>query len=533
MFSRVGIGRLAALALALLPGHGLVAADLKPSPLDPRSDRVARWIEDLGHPAFAVRERAEADLLAQGFAAFDALSVAEESADLEISQRARFLLRSMTAHWVRESDPPAVHKILDEYEQKSDQQRADAMERLALMPDDAGVSALCRLARYEKSPLLSKRAALEVMFLPGLGEARAATRAAIIERELGESPRTAAAWLRAYLQAGKGDRAALDAWAELAEDENRQFELAPDETDVQTASLLFYAYAQACAALGDTARAEQVAQRAWSLQPDDSTAHYLVAGQLSRRGLFDWSEREYRRLIELSPSADEPMQQPYALSSRLRLAETMHDQGRELPAAEVLDGLVALMDDKEGGAQVKKVLMETLVRDPEGIRSRAQYFRALHLLTEGRREEALARLEQGVKEDFADADVLISLYELGADDPGLRSRTMAQVAKAVAEYRLDIERMPQDHQGYNQLAWLLANTGGGAAEAIALSHRSLELSPDTASYLDTLAHCYAANHDFENAVKHQTRAAELDPHSGLIRKKLDVFRQAAAKEAGE
>jgi tetratricopeptide (TPR) repeat protein len=306
-------------------------------------------------------------LAALGFAAFDALSVAEENSDLEISQRARFLLRSMTANWVRETDPPAVQKLLETYEQKSDSQRAESMERLALMPDDVGVSALCRLARYEKSPLLSKRAALEVMFLPVSGGPRDAQRAAIIEQELGESPRTAATWLRAYLQAGKGNREALDAWAELAEDENRQFEFAPDETDVQTASLLFYAYGQACAALGDRERAEQVAQRAWALQPEELLSHYMVAVQLSRRGLFDWSEREYRRIMDLASSGDEATL-VYALSSRLRLAETMHDQGRELPAAETLDGLVTLMDDPQMGALVKKLLMENLIRDPEGIR---------------------------------------------------------------------------------------------------------------------------------------------------------------------
>ncbi|MFO0899194.1 MAG: hypothetical protein U0836_17350 [Pirellulales bacterium] len=514
-----------ALLLSSSPGQ---AAESKGTgkPLDP----VSRWIEELGHPSFAVRERAEAELAALGFAAFDALSVAEDSNDLEIAQRARFLLRSMTANWIRETDPPAVQKLLEGYEQKSDQQRAETMERLALMPDDVGVSALCRLARYEKSPLLSKRAALEVLFLPVSGGPRDLQRAEVIERELGESPRTAATWLRAYLQAGKGDRKALDAWAELAEEENRQFELAPDETDTQTASLLFYAYAQACAALGDRERANQVAERAWALQPDDANAHYQIAGQLSRRGLFDWSEREYRRIMDQPLNAEDPMLQAYALSARLRLAETMHDQGRELPAAETLDGLVAMMDAKEGGTEVKKRLIETLVRDPEGIRSRAQYFHALHLLGEGNREQAIARLEQGLKEDFADADVLISLYDLSAAEPDRRSRVLPLVAKAVAEYRLDIERMPQDHQGYNQLAWLLANTGGDAQEAITLSHRSLELSPDTASYLDTLAHCYAAHHEFDNAVKYQSRAAELDPHSGLIRKKLEVFRQQAAKQ---
>jgi hypothetical protein len=140
-----------------------IAADSKPGG-GPEVDEVSQWIEDLGNPSFEIRELAEAELAALGFAAFDALTVAEESDDLEISQRARFLLRSMTASWVRESDPPEVKKLLEGYEQQTEVGRNDILQRLALMPDDAGVNALCRLARYEKSPLYSKRAALEVMF---------------------------------------------------------------------------------------------------------------------------------------------------------------------------------------------------------------------------------------------------------------------------------------------------------------------------------------------------------------------------------
>jgi Flp pilus assembly protein TadD len=491
-------------------------------------DEVSQWIDDLGNPSFEIRERAESELAALGFAAFDALTVAEESDDLEISQRARFLLRSMTASWVRDSDPPEVKKLLENYEQQSEMNRGETLQRLALMPDDAGVSALCRLARYEKSPLYSKRAALEIMFLPVSGGPADARRAAIIEREIGKSPRVAATWLKTYLQAGRGDRAALDTWASLADEEYKQFELAPDETNAQIAALLFYAYAQASGALGDRPRAEAVAERAWSIQPDDATAHYAIADQLTRRGQFDWAEREYRRLMAIEPSMEQPMLLAYNTFSRVRLAELLHDQGREQPAAEVMDGLVAMMDAKEGGAEVKKRLME-MGRDLEPLRSRAQYFHAQHLLGEGKRTEALARLEQGLKEDSADADVLIAFYDLSENDPELRSKTQAWVAKAIAQYRKDVEAMPTDHQGYNQLAWLLANSGGSAEEAIALSHRSLELSPDTASYLDTLAHCYAADHNYAEAVKYQTRANQLDPHSGLIKKKLEVFRDKLSK----
>jgi tetratricopeptide (TPR) repeat protein len=44
--------------------------------------------------------------------------------------------------------------------------------------------------------------------------------------------------------------------------------------------------------------------------------------------------------------------------------------------------------------------------------------------------------------------------------------------------------------------------------------------------LDTLARCYAAKKDFANAVKYQSRAAEIDPYSHQIARSLGEYRKA-------
>ena len=50
-----------------------------------------------------------------------------------------------------------------------------------------------------------------------------------------------------------------------------------------------------------------------------------------------------------------------------------------------------------------------------------------------------------------------------------------------------------------------------------------------AGYLDTLGRCYYAVGDYANAVKFQSQAIELDPHSGQMNRQLVVFREALAK----
>ena len=59
-----------------------------------------------------------------------------------------------------------------------------------------------------------------------------------------------------------------------------------------------------------------------------------------------------------------------------------------------------------------------------------------------------------------------------------------------------------------------------------LSHRSLELKPETGSYYDTLAHCYYAKKDYANAVKYQNLAVKLDPHTQQIQRQAKVFQKA-------
>ncbi len=63
----------------------LAAAMAEPEPSVAATDRVQGLIERLGDGDFHVRQRAQEELSRMGFAAFDALSVASESDDLEIA----------------------------------------------------------------------------------------------------------------------------------------------------------------------------------------------------------------------------------------------------------------------------------------------------------------------------------------------------------------------------------------------------------------------------------------------------------------
>ena len=98
------------------------------------------------------------------------------------------------------------------------------------------------------------------------------------------------------------------------------------------------------------------------------------------------------------------------------------------------------------------------------------------------------------------------------------------IARTVTVMRKEIEKTPDDAQGYNQLAWLIGNTEGDLDEALRLVQKSIELGPDNGAYYDTMGRVYYARGDYPNAVKYQSQAAELEPHSGLILKQLQFFK---------
>ena len=89
------------------------------------------------------------------------------------------------------------------------------MHRLAILPRRAGIPALCRLVRYEKSSLLSKRAALELLGVtsPGADPDRQIVEA--VRKVLGDSRRPGAEWLLTYARFSEDPAAAGGPWSKL------------------------------------------------------------------------------------------------------------------------------------------------------------------------------------------------------------------------------------------------------------------------------------------------------------------------------
>jgi Flp pilus assembly protein TadD len=133
-------------------------------------------------------------------------------------------------------------------------------------------------------------------------------------------------------------------------------------------------------------------------------------------------------------------------------------------------------------------------------------------------------VEEAVEAYPKDVDALIALYRLPDNTPAQRAAAAAQVTRAIEQIDAEIQALPEETKGYNEYAWLVANTEGDLEKATRYSRLSLEKSTDNSSFLDTLAHCHAAAGRIPAAVRTQSLARRLEPHGQTIARNLERFR---------
>ena len=256
-------------------------------------------------------------------------------------------------------------------------------------------------------------------------------------------------------------------------------------------------------------------------------------------GLFESAELEYRHVAKAMES--EPLE---AIRSKFYLSEMLHDLRKDQAAGDVLKEIV---EPVEASQDIRTLVETELGRDVGSTKSRLFFFYAEHEAQQGNTARQRELLLEGYQHDPRDADLLIAMYRVPQADEAWTRETRERINTAAEEYRRQIKEL-QDRVNdarrvedralasfqlalmNNQLAWLAANTNGDADEAIKCSLQSLALLEDRSGFLDTLGRCYYAKGDFANAVKFQTRAVALEPHSPAMVAQLELFQKALQEQ---
>ena len=576
---------LAVVSVSVAAYAPLAAAEPAAEPAD--NAEIQRLINQLGDTDYFVRQRAQDELEKVGFEAFDALTAATQHDDLEIASRARYLLKLMRVDMAGKNDSPEVKKLLADYESLPREQKRARMSALAELPNEAGTPALCRLVRYEKSPLLARFAAV-ALFNRSVDKKSPEGKAAVAARaELERCPRPPARWLLTWLGFGDDANAALAEWAKHVDAEAKLLDATPNDTAAEIVAGMIRcqiawlkrqnANEQALAAMERLIDLEEgdpemlvelmqwfIDQKAWKLiekledrfKPqfkDNAVLMYALAQAKAEQDDKPAAEKLAETALKLSPGKELE-----ALLEHLRTAIQLRQFGlHEWAAREYRHvianalaghpiginarfGLAEMFHDQGNDLDAAQLLEEALKattkkvqaegvlagRSTDEIVSRMHYFFACHDET---RKEAASQKEhivKGVAVESPDVDLLIHAKHFSDLSEEQRQSIDTKIRRIAMEFQQQINGEPNNALHYNQYAWLVGNTSTETAEldqALKYSKRSLELSPNNGGYLDTLAHVYAAKGDYENAVRYQTLAAEREPHAGQIARKLKLF----------
>jgi tetratricopeptide (TPR) repeat protein len=585
---------------------GKVSASKAPSdpPVVSLDARLDDLIEQLGSTQFTARRAAANEIRKIGPEAFDRLHAATESSDPEIAASANYLLRQIAVRWTRNDDTATVRQLMRGFGDREDNERQRIVQLLAAMPNGEGVGALCRVARFDRTPLLSRLAAMSIV---QTGDEVVAGKAAnpvldpaIFDRELGESTRAPVLWLRQFQLQIRDPAESVAGWQRLIDEETKRLDVEVNETSPAIVTALLWNLADVHRQLGATGPMVETADRIlamnradserllgtflqWLVQHEswDALEHvadthdaqiqkskrtlYLLAlarakqnksvasEELARQaakltpakpldgldaaqllaglGQYDWAVREYESGIK-----GQPVESLAAIGARVQLAELLRDFENYGAAADALEPLVAAMEMNPdvarayANAQSELAQQDYALPDAEPLAARFHYVRACHYKQEHdfkhQREELLA----AIKHDETDADVLIEMYQLADADDAWMADTRERIQKLSRKVEEEISDNPNNPIPYNQWAWLIANTEGDFPKAVRYSRRSLELAPNTASFLDTLGRCYYSAGDVEKAAESQRKAVALIPHMQVMQRQLKQFEKALAEK---
>ena len=337
-----------------------------------------------------------------------------------------------------------------------------------------------------------------------------------------------AAWTGVPLKQEVAQTSATLVWAAdlgLGRIVDRLHALRPDL--IVNEPLVAYAAAIAEKARGDDARAATLADEAFArhnrpVQRADSRGQFEAAIFLARWGCAEWSVRAYTAVL------DDPQttQLEFALAA-IFASEYLHELDRDAEAAAILGRLFGPNPTRKD-INAEQALAG-IGRDHRTVLARMQYFASCAAAARGDAAERRRLLENALRALGKDIDSLIALYHLPDNTPDQRGDALRRINEALRQIENEIQGVPDDSNGYNEYAWLVANTEGDFEKAILYSKQSLVKSFDSPSYLDTLAHCLAAAGDLPGAVRCQSLAHRLAPHNEPIRKNLARFVAMAAK----
>lgn len=245
---------------------------------EPTADTISHeaLIERLGHPLYAERRDARRRLLTEGLLAFDALRAGRDDPDPEVASASESLLNELTLDWAWLGDPTAVRRLLSDYDQLFLDARQEVIAALAALPNQQGVAALARLARFEPSDRLAGQAAATLLaskrYTLNPQRERAIEQACVdLENEFGTPERFPALWLRLATAEQDQESSVVNhgVWRGYATQQTQRLRGGRDETSLAVVATLDWRWLRSALRAGEADSALAAVEALGAIEPDE------------------------------------------------------------------------------------------------------------------------------------------------------------------------------------------------------------------------------------------------------------------------
>jgi tetratricopeptide (TPR) repeat protein len=294
-----------------------------------------------------------------------------------------------------------------------------------------------------------------------------------------------------------------------------------------------------------TAALEQ-ADQALTIRPGDGNARLLRVIALTGQGSYSQAKAEADLLAKDTSNARQVEMQLGVIALRQKhyaeaesYFQKMYREGDQ--DLHPLAGLVSTYVAENLPDRALQLLETEVKRTPGSVGTEALL--AATAEAAGKSDLALSELQNMAKQapNSADLQMRIALLErkqgdlpaalaalqkakqLAPDNPivdvglGGVEDEMGQTAEAIASYRKALAKAPDNVMVLNNLAFLLAETGGDQNEALRLATTALRKAPDNPSMLDTLAWIHTKSGDTASALPVFSRLVSKYPDDAAFR----------------
>ena len=303
----------------------------------------------------------------------------------------------------------------------------------------------------------------------------------------------------------------------------------------------YFAYLAIMTDSGSGAYQAENSARLRKKHPGNQELHLSAALFLAALGRDLFAEKEYEVVLSTDPEISLP-----DFQACYHLARDMYMRREFKKAAELFKKVIStgteLQNRFDGNDRYNLLFRLGTYKE---IASHYTIFCRAQLLIKGKKHDQALELLKPLEPKLR-FDREVSFYNRGAGFDNLEYEILygrllmlagrekekkERVEKAYAFYLKQKDTYNSGHRTaywYNNIAWYLIRTETNTDTALEYSRKSLELEPDTAVYLDTLAECYYVRGKTETAVEMIQRAIEhYESDSALIyfKTQLEKFKR--------